>query len=167
MQRVMDVVTGQPLWVYGAVAGGLLLILALIVGSLVTRASFARRIRSFLRIPGTRSRRDFFRDDELLRRTRQIERIADKHGADLIGELEMDKLWTRRLADHERRPDFERVLRYAPERGLFTCFLIALRNPRLARILESYMAENNDFLVLRKLALSGRGEPFSGQAARA
>jgi HEAT repeat protein len=167
MERIADFVTNQPNWVYAAVAGTILLIVLIVVASLIARARFRKRVLSFLAIPGTRLRTNFFTDEELLRRTRLVERIAAKVGPEVITALGMDELWTRRLGDQERPSDFARVLRLAPERGLFTCFLIALRSTRLRPLLSDYLATNRDFLVIRRLALSGRGEEFSGNDARA
>lgn len=166
MQQIVEFVTGQPLWVYGTAAGVVLVVAAIVVGTLISRIRFRRRVQDYLEIPGTRQRTDFFADDELLRRTRLVEKLAGRHGTSLFADLEIDELWTRRLSSQERRPDFLRVLHSAPERGLFTCFLIALRNARLRATLKEYLDDNSDFLVLRQLALSGRGEEFSGQAAR-
>ncbi|MEE8440569.1 MAG: HEAT repeat domain-containing protein, partial [Spirochaetia bacterium] len=99
-------------------------------------------------------------------RTRLIEKLTGKHGEVLVHLLGIDRLWTERLSEQARRSDFRRVLQYAPEYGLFTCFLVALKNVGLRSILRGYLADNSDFLVLRRLALSGRGEDFSGTSAR-
>ncbi len=166
MQDVIYFVIGQSLYVYVAAGGVAALILLMVVLVMAGKARFARRVRKYLAIPGTKERADYFTDEELLRRTRLIEKLTGKHGEVLIHLLGIDRLWTDRLSGQARRSDFRRVLKYAPEYGLFTCFLAALKNVGLRSILRNYLADNSDFLVLRRLALSGRGEEFSGVPAR-
>jgi HEAT repeat protein len=166
MQAVIDFVTGQSLYVYLAAGGVVALVLIVVVVLIVGKASFTRRIRDYLEIPGTRNRTDYFADEDLLRRTRLIEKLTGRFGNELIQILGIDRLWTDRLSGQARRSDFRRVLAHAPESGLFTCFLVALKNVGLRSVLRDYLADNSDFLVLRRLALSGRGEEFSGTAAR-
>jgi len=92
--------------------------------------------------------------------------MAEQHGERVVEALQLDRLWTERLYEKERPGDFRRVLRWGTDKGLFACFLMALRNRRYARMLRGYLADHSDFLVLRRLALSGRGDEFSGRRAR-
>ncbi len=161
---MMEAIPREPL-IVGAI--GLALVAALIVASLIRRQRFARRIDRFLTIPGSRKATDYFTDAELLRRSRLLERRLEAGDERLVPALELDRLWTARLQQKERPADFRRVLRYAPATGLFSCFLVALGNRRLAAALRSYLSDHPDFLVLRRLALSGRGEPFDGRRAHA
>ena len=166
MQAVIDFVVGQSLYVYIAAGGVAALVVVIVVVAVTGKARFARRIREYLAIPGAKERADYFTVEDLLRRTRLIEKLTAKHGDELIHLLGIDRLWTDRLSGQARRSDFRRVLQHAPEYGLFTCFLVALRNVGLRSILRDYLLDNSDFLVLRRLALSGKGEDFSGKAAR-
>ena len=166
MQELVDFVTGQSLTVYVGAGAAVALVLVVVLLAVAGKARFARRIREYLEIPGTKNRADYFTDEELLRRTRLIEKLTGRHGDGLIQLLGIDRLWTDRLSGQARRSDFRRVLEHASEFGLFTCFLVALKNVGLRSILRGYLADNSDFLVLRRLALSGRGEEFSGTAAR-
>ncbi|HAE22912.1 MAG TPA: hypothetical protein DCG47_11385 [Spirochaetaceae bacterium] len=59
------------------------------------------------------------------------------------------------------------LLRYAPERGLFDCFLAALASPKLGAAFVAWLEENRDGFPLRSVALSGPGRNFDGDAARA
>ncbi len=147
-------------------AAGVAVIVVLIGLALLRRRRFMSRVDEFLAIPGSRDAADYFSDAELLRRSRTLERRIEAGDEELVHSLELDRLWTERLARKERPADFRRVLRYGTSRGLFSCFLVALRNRRLARTLRAYLEEHPDFLVLRRLALSGRGEAFDGRKAR-
>ena len=165
MDRALELVKSLPPS-YVIASAALVVVLALILLYVRSRSRFARRVLAFLAIPGERHAVDHFADAELLRRSRQIERLAARHGTDVIRALRLDELWAARLAAKERPADFRRVITFAADKGLFACFLAALRNARLARELSGYLSIHGDFLVLRKLALSGRGEEFDGSRAR-
>ncbi len=166
MKAIVEFAQSIPAWQYQAGAGALLLILVVVVALLMRRGRFQKRLTDFLAIPGQKDPGDYFSEKELLSHTRAIERLAEERGAEVVAELGVDRLWTDRLKEKERPQDFRRILRFAPAHGLFACFLVALRNRKLASTLKTYLEENNDFLVLRRLALSGRGEDFVGSDAR-
>ena len=167
--RAFDFVTEflatLPLWVLVAAAGVAVVLVVIVVARIIVRIRFHRRVNRFLDMPGRKHAGDYFNDDELLRRSRLLERKARRDERDIAGALEIDRLWSERLVREERRADFRRVLRYGARRGLFACFLVALRNRRYAAKLRAYLNEQSDPLVLRRLALSGRGEPFDGAKA--
>lgn len=165
MDAVVEFVTGLPVEILLTAGAVLVAFLIIVISALVSRRRFIRRVERFREIPGARSVSDFFTSAELLRRTRLLERMIDRMGTQLVTELELDRLWTERLYQSERPGDFRRVLAYGTSKGLFACFLAALRNRRLADALRAYLKEHSDFLVLRRLALSGRGEEFSGERA--
>jgi HEAT repeat protein len=166
MQAVINFITGLSVYVYGAAAAVLVVVAVVVIVALTGRRRFLRRISEYMEIPGTRNRRDYFADDELLRRTRLVEKATARFGRKVVPALEADELWISRLASQGSAADFRRVLEYAKDKGLFTCFLVALKNAGLRKKLAAYLAENRDFLVLRQLAASGRGEDFDGSDAR-
>ena len=166
MNAILDYILSQPVWLLGAAGGLLGAIIVVVLTGLLRRRSFRRRVERFLATPGKTSASQFFSDSELLRRSRFLERLIEREGAHVAEQLGMDRLWTERLYEKERPADFRRVLRFGSTRGLFACFLVALQSRRLARSLKEYLDEHSDFLVLRRLARSGRGEAFSGEKAR-
>lgn len=166
MEDLIQFVNAVPVWQFQVAGGVLLLLLVLVATLLLRRKRFKKRLTWFLDVPGQKDPADYFSDTELLSHTTAIERLAEDRGAEVIAELGVDRLWAERLKEKEKPQDFQRILRFAPAYGLFACFLVALRNRRLASALKQYLAENNDFLVLRRLALSGRGEEFVGSDAR-
>ncbi len=166
MQQIIDFVVSLPQWSYFAAGGLGVAILAFVIAAILRRRRFLRRLRTFRAIPGRRDPHDYFGPRELLRKTRLLERLAQRGDGAVIRDLGVDRLWAERLEQKESQADFRRVITYAAQTGLFACFLVSLRNRKLATQLEGYLRENNDFLVIRQLALSGRGEDFSGAAAR-
>lgn len=166
MEQLIQRISTVPIWQYQLLGGALLLVLVLVVLFLMRRGRFEKRLTRFLDMPGQKEPGDYFTEKELLSHTRAIERLAEERGSEVISELGVDALWTERLKEKEKPQDFQRLLRFAPSQGLFACFLVALRNRKLATALKQYLAENNDFIVLRRLALSGRGEEFLGSDGR-
>lgn len=166
MDALIRFVTTQPLEYLVGGGAALLILIIVVVATFARRRRFRRRVRAFLAVPGSKSARDHFSDAELLRNSRLLERMIAREGEEIVGKLELDRLWTDRLYDKERPADFRRVLRWGTQKGLFACFLTALRNRRHASMLRGYLEEHSDFLVLRRLALSGRGDDFSGEKAR-
>ncbi len=166
MDAVIEFVTNQPAEYYIAAGAALALVLVLVIASLVRRVRFTNRVRRYLAGSGLRPSTDVFDDAELLRHSRTLERMAERDGDEVVDALELDRLWTERLYEKERPADFRRVLRWGTDKGLFACFLMALHSRRYARMLRGYLADHSDFLVLRRLALSGRGDEFSGRKAR-
>ncbi|MFW5718053.1 MAG: HEAT repeat domain-containing protein [Spirochaetota bacterium] len=165
MNELLDVVRTLPtVALYGA-AATVALIIAILVGSLVARRRFRNRINAFLETPGSPDPSDSFSSAELLRRTRLVERIAERDGDEVVRRLGLDLLWTERLRERRRPSDCRRVMRWATETGLFASFLGSLQSRKLGRMLRDYLNEHGEFLALRTLALSGRGEEFSGAAA--
>lgn len=166
MEPILNFVRSQPLWIWIAAGAAILLVVFIIISSVVSKRRFLGRIRRYLAIPGNKQASDYFKPDELLRKTRLLQKYAEGEDVAVVDGLGLDELWTQRLFDKEKRADFQRVLTYATEKGLFACFFVSLHNGRLAAALRSYLSENSDFLVLRRLAVSGKGEEFSGESAR-
>ncbi|TFH05854.1 MAG: hypothetical protein E4H09_01305, partial [Spirochaetales bacterium] len=149
MEAVVEFVAGQPLWFISLVAGVLVAVVGTAIGSAVTRNRFRQRVHRFLATPGTRVRSNYFNDAELLTQSARLERMARAGLPTLITDIELDLLWTRRLQQKGRPSDFRRLLRHAPLTGLFACFLVALKNPKLAEELRTYLSEHPGFFVLR------------------
>ncbi|MFW6313635.1 MAG: hypothetical protein ACOC2N_07105, partial [Spirochaetota bacterium] len=166
MQSVLSYIESLPLTVVGGAVALVVTIVLVVASALFRRHHFTKRVNHFLESPAHQNPADFFSEIELLRRSRELERLAQRDGGRAITELGLDRLWIERLHETERPADFRRVLKYGTSKGLFACFLTALRNRRLASALRTYLEEHSDFLVLRRLALSGRGEEFSGEKAR-
>jgi HEAT repeat protein len=99
-------------------------------------------------------------------RSQAIERFVKDEGNDIIYMTGIDRYWIQNLLRLKRKRDFNRIMHYAPDTGLFTCFLLSLEKKRFARLLISYLEESEDFLYMRRVALSGQGEEFDGARAR-
>ncbi len=153
------------------IIGGLILILLLIVGFLVLISLIKRRlfIRSIERALHDRDYANVFRTKHspqyLLKKSNLIEKLIEKYGEKVLNLTGITDIWIDEVKKNKDTKSFNRILKYAPDRGLFTCFLASLENKKLASELIQWLKSTGDFLYLRRLALSGRGEDFDGKEA--
>ncbi|RQW05943.1 MAG: HEAT repeat domain-containing protein [Calditrichaeota bacterium] len=108
---------------------------------------------------------EYFTPSRIMSRSGLVEKIALKHDVSLLKIIGIDNLWFTELKKHRSRKLYRRILNYYPDRGLFTCFLIALERKDYASILRNWLDNSEEFLITRRIALSGVGEEFSGEQA--
>ena len=161
-------INGIPNWAFLAIA--LAVVLSLVGAAIavwLSRSRFRKQLRELLAEPEKARgfRRERYGPSALLARSRWIDRFARREDRRIVELLLMDDLWLNRLMEKKRKRDFLRVLHFLPEKGLFQCFLLSLDKPNFASSLLQWLSESQEFLPLRMLALSGKGEEFSGQAA--
>ncbi len=166
MKEVVNLIKTAPLWVYPLAAVVLAAVVAVVV-ILVQRGVLRKRLEA---VAGNTAQAKTeilsrYSEAQLLRKSGVIEKAADKTGEYLVPAIGIDRLWIRRLLEKKRLPDFRRVIRYAPEKGLFTCFLVSLEKPKLSAELDKWLQSERDLLAIRYIALSGRGEEFDGSRA--
>lgn len=149
-------------------AGILLIVLIVAALILINRFRMVRRLKAAGKDPLVFKK--LFSDKTpawWLARSRLVARTTEKSGAPLPRMTGLDLLWIDRLARTGRGTDFRRVLAFAPDKGLFTAFIRALGHKKRERYLLNFLEKKGDTLILRKLALSGKGEDFNGRAALA
>ncbi len=98
----------------------------------------------------------------LYKKSGVIERYAVFTNINVIKLLGMDEIWIEKLSQKRKRKDFNRVLKFSPETGLFTCFLVCLKKKRFLSALLKWLEKSSDMLYMRRIALSGKGEDFDG-----
>lgn len=157
---------GYPLAFWGAVLAVLLLALGSGLAVWLRARRFTQRLRGALANPALAGAllRDRYSAAELLGRSRLIERVAQQEGEQVVRLSGVDDLWIGRLRLRPRRRDMARVLRYAPDKGLFVAFQAALRSPRLGETLTAWLAKQESLPQLRRLAQSSAGAAFDGAA---
>ncbi|MFW6138353.1 MAG: HEAT repeat domain-containing protein [Spirochaetota bacterium] len=167
MEQITLFITSVSFWVYAAAGPVLSGAAAFLVWFFVSRNTLKNRLRMVYDSPEPADRlvTKEYKDSRLLFHSGLIEKVARRNGPSLINLIGIDRLWTDRLAQRPNLRNLKRVLAYASEKGLFTCFLAALKNKGLARHFLAWLEENEDLLVLRKIALSGKGKSFSGRDA--
>ncbi|PKL26771.1 MAG: hypothetical protein CVV47_02270 [Spirochaetae bacterium HGW-Spirochaetae-3] len=86
---------------------------------------------------------------------------------ELLTTLGYPARWLETLRDSGSRSAAARLLRFAPDLGLFDCFDSALRHAGVRKVLLAWMSAQGDGFTLRRIALSGPGREFDGAAAKA
>ncbi|UCF99328.1 MAG: HEAT repeat domain-containing protein [Spirochaetaceae bacterium] len=166
MDSALNLFESQPLWLPIAAAALVCVIIVVFLWILAARRTFLRQLKSLYDQPEYLQRfLSRYGREQLIRRSALIEKVAGKHGMQIVPQIGADDIWVARLRTRKGKADFLRVLEYAPQKGLFQCFLTALEKRSLAPILIKWLEDTGDFLYLRKLALAGVGEPFNGRAA--
>lgn len=94
-----------------------------------------------------------------------IEKLSIKHNINLPVLLGLDDLWIKQIKKNGRKKIIKKVLKYSPDKGLFAVMKSSLKNNKLQSILLEWIDKSGEFMVLRKIALSGNGEFFDGQKA--
>jgi HEAT repeat protein len=160
LQRLADSLTLASLVAAGAAVAAL--IVALVVAK---RVRDRRRLLLFVQTPLPLRQGEGFSPDQLLRRSGLIERLERTVAPGMVSELHIAPLWVERLMDRGRPADFRRVLNFCPNEGLFACFLLGLRRPRLLDLLISYLDSESPDSRLEALAASSDGRSFDAHHA--
>lgn len=146
-------------------------VILVVIGTAIAIAlrlrTFKKRLVSVVDSPGHAEELVLSRygSTRLLRASGTIEKIARERGPGIIRAIGIDDLWIDRLVRRRSKRDFERVLEFFPDRGLFVCFLVGLEKPEFGARLQRWIDETEEFLGLRRIALSGRGQDFEGVRA--
>ncbi len=157
-------------WGY-AIAGILLVgIIAALVLWLVFRRRFTARLLSTAGAGKEQlsAFREKYPDKVLLRRSRMIERAANRQEelAAIPHHIGVTHLWVQRLSRRPRSGDFRRVLAFGGGEDLWPCFLLALGHPRQGDRFLKWFEGKDAFFSLREMARAGGGELFDGKRAR-
>ena len=141
--------------------------LELIVWAILSRIFLIKRLVILLENPERVNELIFLKYNStwILNRSGTIENFAKKYGINIIYHIKMDDLWINNFISKKRVKDFNRILKYAPDKGLFKCFLIGLKKKKIMRLLLRWINKGEYLLTLRRLALSGKGEDFDKKKA--
>ncbi|MBT3273283.1 MAG: hypothetical protein HN368_09025, partial [Spirochaetales bacterium] len=167
MRAIVDFLSSLPIWVY-AIAGGVLIILIVVLVVFIPRGRYKRRLIKVSSDPDLADEliRDKYDDATLLQRSGLTVRLATRLQNEALPTLiGIDDLWIQRLMQTKHAGTMKRILHFVPDKGLFACFITTLDKPRLAPIFSEWITKADDFLILRRVALSGKGEAFNGKAA--
>jgi HEAT repeat protein len=100
----------------------------------------------------------------LLRRSPVIEQRGRVSGSNMVRLLGMDTLWIQKLLKTKSKKNLLRVLEFAPEKGLFSCFYVCLKKSYLFIFLKKWVEQRNDGVFqVKKIAQSCNGERFDGR----
>ncbi len=161
LAAVLEFVNSVSMYNWIAVAAAL----AILVIILIVSVKRARLVKSALRKmdlgqqdPGITAR--------LLSKPALVETLIKRKGDEVISFFGIAEHLVRKLEKRKKAEDARRLLKLAPEEGLFPVFLVALRKDSVAQVFRNWLKENQDILLIRKMALSARGRDFNGKKAR-
>ena len=167
MNLDVTVLSDAPEWVYILAPVLALLAIAAIVWVSVLRISFRNTLMRVLEAPELAKElihRRYSRATIALR-SGVIEKVARGHDPSIITITGLDQIWIDRVLSKARERDARKIIELIPDVGLFACFMAALKSPRVATLLLSWIDTSDDLEGLRRIALSGGGESFNGALA--
>jgi len=94
-----------------------------------------------------------------------IEKLSIRNGINLPVILGLDELWIKQVRKNGKKKIINKVLKYSPDKGLFAVMKSVIKKRKLQYLLLEWIDKSGEFMVLRKIALSGNGEYFDGQKA--
>jgi len=164
MDQIKILFSSIPLYLLIAAVVILAAIVTVIILLFSNRKKFRLMIEAVAEDPDLNKAAVFSRysPEKLIRKSSRIVEIARRVKVNLPQILEMTDSWIVKYKETKRKALQQWILEFAPDQGLFPVFLHALNNEKTALKLEQFLNENKDFLKLRRIALSGRGEVFDG-----
>ncbi len=158
---ILDFANTVPryLWISGAA------VLAVLIVILVVLIKRSRLIKSALR------KMDLGQQDpgitaKLLSRPALVEALIRRKGDQVISHFGIAEHLIRKLGNRKRPDDAKRLLKLAADEGMFPVFMTALQKGSVAQVFKNWLKDNHEIFLIRKMALSARGQDFDGKKAR-
>lgn len=165
MSAIFTWLQSLPVEAYYGGAAAAVVLLGVLVWRLRHRLVFRSRLLAAAADGNAAEFRSRYSARTIRRHSRLIEKTARRHGPQIVRVSGADELWIERVQKRASRRDVRRLLDLSPDTGLFACFLAVLERPSLRRMLFEWLDEQDDLLSMRRIALAGRGEQFSGEQA--
>ncbi|MDC7231980.1 MAG: HEAT repeat domain-containing protein [Spirochaetales bacterium] len=165
MKQLLDLVTSLPLYLLIAGAAAVLAILIIVIILLWRQIRFKKNVEALAENPDL-NRKDFlkkYKRERLLKKSSLIVDISRKKQVNLPGLLHLGEDWVQQYKSSHKGRLITWILEFSPDLGLFTIFQRAMLHQKPAQKLNSFLDNSSDFLKLRRIALSGRGEEFDGE----
>jgi len=171
MEKIMSVKISEliknPVFLGGGLAAVTAVIVLIWAIRFLSNKKLIKSLTQLLEYPDRPD--DFIRaqlpNDLLIKKAKVIEKFIEREGRRVVDLLQLDRVWVQALKERQGIREMNRVLRFFPEKGLFTCFLAALSKKSLSAPLLKWLTTPDGKIDLRRLALSGQGETFSGAQA--
>jgi HEAT repeat protein len=140
-------------------------LVSLIIIRLILRKNFRQMMEAVAEDPDLKRAEVLakFSLERLYKKSSRIVEIARKNDVNLPSILGLSDLWINRYTEKKSKNLQSWILEFAPDQGLYSIFLRALDHKKTAQALNQFLDESTDFLKLRRIALSGKGELFDGE----
>ncbi|MBF9015207.1 MULTISPECIES: HEAT repeat domain-containing protein [unclassified Oceanispirochaeta] len=167
MEQLMEVVYSLPLYVLIAAALIIAALVFLIIILFISKRRFRKSLEALAAEPDLKKMEilKHYRKEKLLKKSALLVDISKRKNVNLPEILDLGEDWVTRYGNSHNSKLLGWILEYIPDRGLFTVFQRALNHQKVAQKLEQFLDRSSDFLKLRRIALSGKGEPFDGAKA--
>ncbi len=145
----------------------ILILLFIIISTILLRLKLKRRITSSIESIDKRGERIFtgLSERTLYLFSEYVEKLSRLYGLNLPLLTGLDDVWMGKFKRRPGKKNLKRLLNYAPEKALFDVMNGVIQKPKLKKLFDEWVVESGEFLVLRKIALSGNGRQFDGKKA--
>ena len=164
MEVFLKALTPTKLWLLVASAMALLFIIVALVHEILFRRA-VRKAATSTSFPAISSLTLSCRERFVIKRSEKGFIGAPGPFPDLLKKLGYYERWLEAVNIRHARAAAAKILRFAPDQGLFDCFTAALSNKAIAFDLLAWMKKQGDGFTLRRIALSGPGRDLDGAAA--
>lgn len=165
MQKLLESMTPETMWL--SIAGATAL--TMVIVGLFLETGFRRAVRKAAIQPGSTpaiARLTLvLRERYIIKRSERGFMGAPGPFPGLLEKLGCHERWIVAVKTRHSRGAAARLLKFAPDRGLFECFSAALASKGIAADLLAWMNNQKDAFSLRRIALSGPGRDFDGGEA--
>ncbi len=144
-----------------------LLLLFLIISTIIFKLKLKKRITDTVEsgIKNTERIPVPFNDRILYLFSDYMEKLSRLYGINLPLYTGLDEIWIEKIKKHPGRKNLRRVLQYAPEKALFDVMNAVINKRNLRKTFDEWVVESGEFMILKKIALSGNGREFDGKKA--
>ncbi len=165
MNQIFSKLSQIPLWVL--ILAGVVIIAAVVILILVRRKKkkFQKLLEAAVVSRDSSALLENYSYEYLCRKSKTIEEISRKQDFNLPELLNLGEFWLEKFNRNSNADALEAILEFIPDKGLFSIFIKALDDMKVARKLQSFMDDSKDLLILRRIALSGKGQYFDGNKA--
>ena len=164
MDKLLNWVFEFPLWVIAASGATIVILIAI----LITFILFRKKTGIFIKyleeaLENNSFSNDIYSSVFIKRHSKIIENFANRTNNKIITLSGLNEEWINSLKKNPKEKTAQKILKFIPDQGLFSCFLGSLKKPNLSKLLLDYLGDEPG--SIRQLPLSSSGEPFEGTAA--
>jgi len=160
MEKIITVIVSIPYYYW---AGGA----AVLFGLIFTAAVMINRRKIYKTAQNLFDKKesDPLIREKLLSKPSLLEKLIKNKGEDVIAHFQAAEYLVSRFIKKNKTEDARRLLKLAPEEGIYPVFSAALSGKRLEQFLLTWFRDNLDFYYLRIIAVKSRGEKFNEKKA--
>ncbi len=164
----MEIIPGLilPLWSIITIIGAVAVLIILIIIRLFLNYSFMKNCDKICSdSSGIAAFREKYSGNKLLKKSRMIEKAAEKNGTGLISDTGLAEQWEKQFLVYRKTGYLKKFIKHFPEKGLFFCILGGKTKPAFEKLFKKTITQNSDLNLIKKIAVAGAGTNFDGEYA--